>query len=85
VDHPQHSTEAFFDVAAEIDGGAVTIVVQDHGRWLEPTPSPGRGRGLVTMRVLADTTVTAGTHGTVVTIRNHRATAVEAAAGGHAS
>jgi anti-sigma regulatory factor (Ser/Thr protein kinase) len=85
VDHPQHSTEPFFDVAAEIDGEAVTVVVQDHGRWLEPTPSPCRGRGLAMMRVLADTTVTAGTHGTVVTIRNRRATEVEAAAEGQAS
>jgi hypothetical protein len=37
------------------------------------------------MRVLADTTVTAGTHGTVVTIRTHRAAAVDAAAEGRAS
>jgi anti-sigma regulatory factor (Ser/Thr protein kinase) len=75
VDHPQHSTEPFFDVAAEIDGGAVTVVVQDHGRWLEPTPSPHRGRGVAMMRRLADTTVTAMPHGTVVTLRNHRAAA----------
>jgi anti-sigma regulatory factor (Ser/Thr protein kinase) len=85
VDHPQHSTEPFFDVAAEIDGEAVTIVVQDHGRWLEPTPSSCRGRGLAMMRVLADTTVTAGTHGTMVTIRNHRDAAVDAAAEEQAS
>jgi anti-sigma regulatory factor (Ser/Thr protein kinase) len=81
VDHPQHSTEPFFDVAAEIDGGAVTVVVQDHGRWLEPTPSPHRGRGVAMMGVLADTTVTAGTHGTVVTIRNHAAAAGAVAEG----
>jgi anti-sigma regulatory factor (Ser/Thr protein kinase) len=73
VDHPQHPTEPFFDVAAEIDGETVAIVVQDHGRWRPPTPSPHRGRGLPMMRVLADTTVEAGTHGTTVTIRNHSA------------
>jgi anti-sigma regulatory factor (Ser/Thr protein kinase) len=86
VDHPQDPTEPFFDVVAEIDDdGGVTIVVRDYGRWLEPTPSPYRGRGLPMMRVLADTIVTAGTHGTMVTIRNHRAAAVDAAEEGRAS
>jgi anti-sigma regulatory factor (Ser/Thr protein kinase) len=73
VDHPQHPTEPFFDVAAEVEDGRVTIVVRDHGQWLPPTPSAHRGRGLAMMRVLADTTVDAGTHGTTVTIRNHNA------------
>jgi anti-sigma regulatory factor (Ser/Thr protein kinase) len=73
VDHPQHPTEPFFDVVAEIDGETVTIVVQDHGRWLQPTPSAHRGRGLAMMRVLADTTVTMGNQGTTVTLRNHSA------------
>ena len=85
VDHPQHPTEPFFDVVAEIDGETVTIVVRDHGRWLQPTPSPFRGRGLAMMRALADTTVTAGPHGTVVTLRNRPDTAVEAASEGRAS
>jgi anti-sigma regulatory factor (Ser/Thr protein kinase) len=73
VEHAQHPTEPFFDVFAEIDDGQVTIVVQDHGRWLPQTPSLHRGRGLAMMRVLADTTVAAGSHGTTVTMRNHSA------------
>jgi anti-sigma regulatory factor (Ser/Thr protein kinase) len=73
VEHAQHPTEPFFDVSAEVDDGRVTIVVHDHGRWLPPRSSLYRGRGLAMMRVLADTTVEAGTHGTTVTIRNHRA------------
>jgi anti-sigma regulatory factor (Ser/Thr protein kinase) len=70
VEHAQHPAEPFFDVSAEVDDGQVTIVVQDYGRWLPPRSSLYRGRGLAMMRVLADTTVEAGTHGTTVTIRN---------------
>jgi anti-sigma regulatory factor (Ser/Thr protein kinase) len=77
VEHAQHPAEPFFDVSAETDDGKVTIVVQDHGQWLQPTSSPYRGRGLAMMRVLADTIVAPGTYGTTVTIRNH--TAVPAA------
>jgi anti-sigma regulatory factor (Ser/Thr protein kinase) len=73
VEHAQHPTEPFFDVSAEVDDGRVTVVVHDHGRWLPPRPSLYRGRGLAMMRVLADTTVDAGSHGTTVTIRNHGA------------
>jgi anti-sigma regulatory factor (Ser/Thr protein kinase) len=69
VEHAQHPAEPFFDVSAEVDDGEVTIVVQDHGRWLPPRSSLYRGHGLAMMRVLADTTVEARTHGTTVTIR----------------
>jgi anti-sigma regulatory factor (Ser/Thr protein kinase) len=73
VEHAQHPAEPFFDVSAEVEDGEVTIVVQDHGGWLPPGSSLYRGRGLAMMRVLADTTVEAGTHGTTVTIRKHGA------------
>ena len=70
VEHAQQPTEPFFDVCCVVEDGAVTIVIQDHGGWLQPTfPSP-RGRGLAMMGALADTTVTARLHGTMVTIRN---------------
>jgi anti-sigma regulatory factor (Ser/Thr protein kinase) len=72
VEHAQHPAEPFFDVSAEVEDGEVTIVVQDHGGWLPPGSSLYRGRGLAMMRVLADTTVEAGTHGTTVTIRKSR-------------
>jgi anti-sigma regulatory factor (Ser/Thr protein kinase) len=71
VEHAQHPEVPFFDVSAEIGRGVVTVDIRDHGRWLEPTPSRFRGRGLAMMSALADTTVTAGTHGTTVTIRKH--------------
>lgn len=74
IEHAQQPTEPFFDVFTEFDDGEVTIVIQDHGRWLQPTPSPSsRGRGLPMMRALADTTVTARSHGTMVTIRTRLA------------
>ena len=73
VEHAQQPTEPFFDVFIEIADGLVTIVVRDHGQWQQPTSDPYRGRGLAMMHVLADTTVTTRTHGTTVTLRNHRA------------
>jgi anti-sigma regulatory factor (Ser/Thr protein kinase) len=71
VEHAQHPELPFFDVSAEIGLGIVTVEVRDHGRWLEPTPSPYRGRGLAMMRALSDTTVSVGAHGTTVTIRKY--------------
>jgi hypothetical protein len=72
--HAQDPREPFFDVATEVDGGAVTIVVQDHGQWRPPTSDNGRGRGLAMMHVLADINVATRGHGTTVTIRNISAT-----------
>jgi anti-sigma regulatory factor (Ser/Thr protein kinase) len=69
MEHAQHSTEPFFEVAVQIIDDVVTIVVRDHGQWRSPTSSPHRGRGLAMMRVLADTEVAVGAHGTTVTLR----------------
>ena len=70
VEHAQEPTEPFFDVCTEVNDGEVTIVIQDHGGWRQPTSPSDRGRGLAMMRALADTTVTARLNGTVVTIRS---------------
>jgi len=70
VEHAQHPTEPFVDVTTEIVDGVVTIVVTDHGQWQEPTPSMYRGRGLAMMRLLAETTLVHGPHGTIVTLRS---------------
>ena len=70
VEHAQDAPEPFFDVVAEVDGATVTVTVTDHGRWLPPTVSAFRGRGLAMMRMLTDTTVTTGARGTTVTLRN---------------
>ena len=69
--HAQQPRESFFDVSTEIDVGAVTIVIRDHGTWRQPIALGGRGRGLSLMHALADTTVTAASSGTTVTIRRH--------------
>lgn len=71
VEHAQQPTEPFFNVDTEIDAGAVTIVIQDHGQWRHPPSSGERGRGLPMMRALADTTIAASINGTTVTIRRH--------------
>jgi len=60
----------FFDVSAEVDGARIRITVRDHGRWRDPVPGTGRGRGLLLMRSLAALTVTAGPEGTTVIIEN---------------
>jgi anti-sigma regulatory factor (Ser/Thr protein kinase) len=73
VEHAQQPTEPFFDLRAVVDDAAVTIVIQDHGGWRRPTSPTARGRGLAIMTALADTTVTAGSHGTTVTMRSPRA------------
>jgi anti-sigma regulatory factor (Ser/Thr protein kinase) len=69
VEHAQDPREPFFDVVAEVEESAVTVTVTDHGRWLPPTASAFRGRGLEMMGLLADTTVVTGVDGTAVTIR----------------
>jgi anti-sigma regulatory factor (Ser/Thr protein kinase) len=71
VEHAQHPREPFIDVSTEIDVGAVTIVIHDHGTWRPLRDPEDRGRGLAMMRALADTTVTATASGTTVTIRRH--------------
>jgi anti-sigma regulatory factor (Ser/Thr protein kinase) len=73
VEHAQDPRKPFFDVSAEIDGRAVTIVVQDHGHWRRPTSDRKPGRGLAMMRALTDTSVATRPHGTTVTIRYDRA------------
>jgi anti-sigma regulatory factor (Ser/Thr protein kinase) len=70
VEHAQQPSLPFFDVCTEVDGAAVTISIQDYGVWRQPMSSGDRGRGLALMRALADTTVTARSHGTTVTIRS---------------
>jgi anti-sigma regulatory factor (Ser/Thr protein kinase) len=78
VEHAQDPRQPFFDVVAEVDDSTVTVTVTDHGRWLPPTVSAFRGRGLEMMHMLADTTVTTGADGTTVTIRSHSAADAEA-------
>jgi anti-sigma regulatory factor (Ser/Thr protein kinase) len=70
VEHAQQPTEPFFDVSTEVDDGRVTIVIQDHGGWQQPTSTSDRGRGMAMMKALADTTVTTRLSGTTVTIRS---------------
>lgn len=70
IEHAQHPTEPFVDVVFEIEDDQVTIVVRDHGQWRDGPSGPHRGRGLVLMRALADTTVTRLPKGTTVTIRH---------------
>jgi anti-sigma regulatory factor (Ser/Thr protein kinase) len=85
IEHAQQPTKSFFDVCAVVDDGAVTIVIRGHGGWRQPTSPSSRGRGLAMMEALADTTVTAGSHGTTVTIRSRHAGPGALAENGRAS
>jgi anti-sigma regulatory factor (Ser/Thr protein kinase) len=70
VEHAQQPTEPFFEVSSEVDDEQVTVVVQDHGGWQQPTSPSYRGRGLAMMRALVNTTVTRRPNGTTVTMRS---------------
>lgn len=70
VEHAQQPTEPFFEVFSEVDDEQVTVVVQDHGGWQQPTSPSYRGRGLAMMRALVNTTVTRRPNGTTVTLRS---------------
>ena len=54
-------------------GPACYVTVRDYGRWRDPVPGTGRGRGLLLMRSLAALTVTATPEGTTVTMENRSA------------
>jgi anti-sigma regulatory factor (Ser/Thr protein kinase) len=71
IEHAQGSTELFFDVRAEIDGGGVLVEIRDYGRWKTGLLVRGeRGQGLRMMTMLAAVTVLSGPLGTSVTLRN---------------
>lgn len=73
IEHAQHPSEPYIDVLFEVEDGQVTIVVRDHGRWRDGPSGPHRGRGLMMMAALADTTVSSPPQGTTVTIRSSAA------------
>ena len=70
VEHPRHPVADFFDVRADVDGSHLCITIRDYGRWREPTPGNGRGRGLLLMSVLSTLDITVDPDGTTVTLRN---------------
>jgi anti-anti-sigma factor len=66
-------TDAAVEVAlAREPGGALTLVVRDHGRWRPPPRDPGeRGRGLAIVRALMHAVdVDGGADGTTVSVRH---------------
>jgi anti-sigma regulatory factor (Ser/Thr protein kinase) len=70
IEHARTPVPGYFDVLADVEGTRVQITVRDHGRWREPTPRGGPGRGLLLMRNLSALTVTVEPGGTTVTMRN---------------
>jgi anti-sigma regulatory factor (Ser/Thr protein kinase) len=73
VEHAGPAELPFFDVLGEVGERRARIVVQDHGRWSEPSGDGNRGRGLLMISVLADASLTVGAEGTTVVLRNHAA------------
>jgi anti-sigma regulatory factor (Ser/Thr protein kinase)/putative methionine-R-sulfoxide reductase with GAF domain len=53
IEHAYGPGAASFDLEADYDGGRISIVVRDHGRWRAPR-GENRGRGLPMMRALMD-------------------------------
>ena len=70
IEHARDPMTSYFDVVANVEGRAVCIAVRDDGRWRDPTPGEGRGRGLLLMSALSSLTVTAAPGGTTVTLAN---------------
>ena len=66
IEHAYGPGEGSVDIDAEVDGGEVTIVVRDAGRW-RTSRNGDRGRGLPLMEACMDTcTLTRGDAGTEV-------------------
>ena len=66
IEHAYGPGEGSVDIEAEVDGGEVTIVVRDAGRW-RTSRNGDRGRGLPLMEACMDTcTLTRGDGGTEV-------------------
>jgi anti-sigma regulatory factor (Ser/Thr protein kinase) len=72
VEHARLPTLPFFDVSAEVGEHRARIVIHDHGRWRIPAAGGDRGHGLRMIGRLADATLTVGSLGTTVVLRNRR-------------
>ena len=81
VEHSR-SEPPWFEVSADVGEGLARVVVQDNGRWREPTTGGGRGRGLLMMDVLAETAFTVSRRGTVVELRGRSPVRPDAGAHG---
>jgi anti-sigma regulatory factor (Ser/Thr protein kinase) len=72
VEHAYDGAHGLLRVAAEVQSGRLEIVVEDRGRWREVEPRVDRGRGLMLMRRLMDSTEVHSDHrGTQVVLRRH--------------
>jgi anti-sigma regulatory factor (Ser/Thr protein kinase) len=70
IEHARSQVADYFDVFVDVYGSDVRILVRDYGRWRDPKPENGSGRGLLLMSVLATLTVTVEPKGTTVSLRN---------------
>jgi anti-sigma regulatory factor (Ser/Thr protein kinase) len=70
VEHPRFPTVPFIDISVEVGENRACIVIQDHGRWRPRTDGGDRGRGLRMMGLLAEATLSVGSDGTRVVLRN---------------
>ncbi len=74
IEHAYGPGEGSVDIEAEVDGGEVTIVVRDAGRW-RTSRNGDRGRGLPLMEACMDScTLTRGDAGTEVRMQRRVAT-----------
>jgi anti-sigma regulatory factor (Ser/Thr protein kinase) len=75
IEHARGPDLPFFDVSTEVSDHWARITIQDHGRWRTPSAEGDRGRGLSMIGVLADATLTVGSRGTTVVLRNRNGAA----------
>ncbi len=72
VEHALMPTLPYFDVLGQVGERRAHVVIQDHGRWRNPTAGGDRGRGLHMIGHLADATLTISPRGTTVVLRSRR-------------
>lgn len=69
IEHSKSATDDVVTVAAHVSDSTVTVVVEDSGRWVDPSERSDRGLGLRLMReTMSSVSIETGEHGTRVTL-----------------
>jgi anti-sigma regulatory factor (Ser/Thr protein kinase) len=81
VEHAYPGSNGSLRVTAEVTGGWLEAVVEDRGRWREDRPAGDRGRGLLLIRRLMDSTEFRTDHRGTRAVLRRRAPATQVAGG----
>ena len=79
IEHAYSGANGSLRVTAEVSEGWLEAVVEDRGRWREERPAGDRGRGLLLIRRLMDSTEFRTDHRGTRAVLRRRAPAVQGA------